>query len=341
MHHLLLIARSLASGSSPCEASATGRRHATQFGRKPERLGCSAMSDIVQVVGREVLDSRGNPTVEVEVELWGAVGRALVPSGASTGEHEAVELRDGGTRYGGKGVLTAVELGQRRDRRRHRSASTASTSGPIDAVLNDLDGTDNKGRLGANAILGVSLAVARAAADELGAAAVALRRRAQRPRAAGPDDERRQRRRARRQHDRPAGVHGHAGRRAELPRGAALGHRDLPRAEVRAQGPRPGHRRRRRGRLRAEPADATRTRSRSSSRRSRRPATRRARTSRSPSTRRPASCTATARYHLTGEGKVLTQRRLRRLLDAAWSTPTRSCRSRTAWPRTTGRAGRS
>jgi enolase len=125
------------------------------------------MSEIVQVVGREVLDSRGNPTVEVEVELMtGAVGRALVPSGASTGEHEAVELRDGGSRYLGKGVLTAVgfvngEIAEAIE------GIDGLDQRLLDTELNNLDGTENKGRLGANAILGVSLATARAAADEL------------------------------------------------------------------------------------------------------------------------------------------------------------------------------
>ena len=125
------------------------------------------MSTITTVLGREVLDSRGNPTVEVEVTLdSGASGRAIVPSGASTGQFEAVELRDGGDRYGGKGVTQAV----------------ANVNGPIadelegrdaldqrecDRAMLDLDGTDNKARLGANAILGASLAIARAAADEL------------------------------------------------------------------------------------------------------------------------------------------------------------------------------
>jgi enolase len=125
------------------------------------------MSEIVQVVGREVLDSRGNPTVEVEVELMtGAVGRALVPSGASTGEHEAVELRDGGSRYGGKGVLTAVGFvnGEIADA---IEGIDGLDQRLLDTELNDLDGTENKARLGANAILGVSLATARAAADEL------------------------------------------------------------------------------------------------------------------------------------------------------------------------------
>ncbi|HEY3672523.1 MAG TPA: phosphopyruvate hydratase [Acidimicrobiia bacterium] len=124
------------------------------------------MSTIVEIVGREVLDSRGNPTVEVDVELLsGARGRAIVPSGASTGAHEAHELRDGGDRYGGKGVRTAVE---------HVNTEIADAIVGLDAsdqrLLDDelvtLDGTDGKRRLGANAILGVSLAAAKAAADE-------------------------------------------------------------------------------------------------------------------------------------------------------------------------------
>ncbi|ATY83990.1 phosphopyruvate hydratase [Kyrpidia spormannii] len=123
---------------------------------------------IYEITAREVLDSRGNPTVEVEVELeGGATGRAIVPSGASTGAHEAVELRDGGERYGGKGVRKAV-------------GHVNETIGPeligqdaldqvgIDRLMIDLDGTPNKGRLGANAILGVSMAVAHAASQAVG-----------------------------------------------------------------------------------------------------------------------------------------------------------------------------
>ena len=123
------------------------------------------MPIIEQIAAREILDSRGNPTIEVEVALIdGSFARAAVPSGASTGEHEAVELRDGGTRYGGKGVLKAVEavldeiapavIGLSADDQRL-----------VDQTLLDLDGTPDKSRLGANAILGVSLAVAKAAAD--------------------------------------------------------------------------------------------------------------------------------------------------------------------------------
>ncbi|MFZ9483856.1 MAG: phosphopyruvate hydratase, partial [Ilumatobacteraceae bacterium] len=126
------------------------------------------MSDIVNVIGREILDSRGNPTVEVEVVLEsGASGRAAVPSGASTGEHEAVELRDGGSRYLGKGVANAVafvndEICDLLD------GVDVFEQRLIDRGLGELDGTPNKARLGANAILGTSLAVAKAAADELG-----------------------------------------------------------------------------------------------------------------------------------------------------------------------------
>ncbi len=126
------------------------------------------MSDIVHVLGREILDSRGNPTVEVEVVLdSGAIGRAAVPSGASTGEHEAVELRDGGDRYLGKGVQKAVnfvntEIADVLD------GLDAVDQRAIDRELLDLDGTDNKARLGANAMLGTSMAVAKAAAAELG-----------------------------------------------------------------------------------------------------------------------------------------------------------------------------
>jgi enolase len=125
------------------------------------------MSEIVNIVGREILDSRGNPTVEVEVELdSGARGRAAVPSGASTGEHEAVELRDGGARFLGRGVATAVGFvnGEIAD---VVAGMDALEQRQVDRELVLLDGTANKARLGANAILGTSLAVAKAAAAEL------------------------------------------------------------------------------------------------------------------------------------------------------------------------------
>lgn len=125
------------------------------------------MSTIEHVIGREILDSRGNPTVEVEVLLdSGARGRAAVPSGASTGQFEAAELRDGGDRYGGKGVSIAVANvnGEINDELEGRDALDQRE---CDQALRDLDGTDNKARLGANAILGASLAIAKAAAIEL------------------------------------------------------------------------------------------------------------------------------------------------------------------------------
>jgi enolase len=124
------------------------------------------MTAIIDIIGREILDSRGNPTVEVDVVLEdGAMGRAAVPSGASTGAHEAVELRDGDkTRYGGKGVTKAVDAvnGEIFDA---LGGMDAQAQAKIDETLIALDGTPNKARLGANAILGVSLAVAKAAAN--------------------------------------------------------------------------------------------------------------------------------------------------------------------------------
>ena len=127
------------------------------------------MSAIVDIIGREILDSRGNPTVECDVLLEsGTMGRAAVPSGASTGSREAIELRDGEAgRYGGKGVLKAVE---------HINTEIseaimgldASEQAFLDRTLLELDGTDNKSRLGANAMLAVSMAVAKAAAEEAG-----------------------------------------------------------------------------------------------------------------------------------------------------------------------------
>ncbi|MQR98852.1 phosphopyruvate hydratase [Gluconobacter aidae] len=126
------------------------------------------MSAIVDITSREILDSRGNPTVEVEVELSsGARGRAAVPSGASTGAHEAVELRDGDkSRYGGKGVLKACSHVEN-DILEVLQGAESEDQIAIDNAMIDLDGTPNKSRLGANAILGVSLAVAKSTAEEL------------------------------------------------------------------------------------------------------------------------------------------------------------------------------
>jgi enolase len=126
------------------------------------------MTEIVDIIAREILDSRGNPTVEVDVILEdGGFGRAAVPSGASTGAHEAVELSDGGIRYGCKGVEKAVAAvnGELFDA---LCGLDAENQIGIDQTMRALDGTPNKARLGANAILGVSLAVAKAAAQSAG-----------------------------------------------------------------------------------------------------------------------------------------------------------------------------
>src|ERR1700683_3029694 len=134
-----------------------------------DKEGKRTMTNIAAIIGREVLDSRGNPTVEAEVQLAsGVVGRAIVPSGASTGEHEAVELRDeDNTRFLGKGVLKAVENvnGEIADALANWDAADQRA---LDHKMIELDGTENKGRLGANAILAISMAAARAAAAEYG-----------------------------------------------------------------------------------------------------------------------------------------------------------------------------
>src|SRR5438046_4685765 len=128
-----------------------------------------ARTSIRHIQAREILDSRGNPTIEVDVRLDnGAFGRAAVPSGASTGEHEAVELRDGDkSRYAGKGVLQAVDHVNEEIAEAVLGVDALDQQG-VDAAMIDLDGTPNKSRLGANAILAVSMATARAAAESTG-----------------------------------------------------------------------------------------------------------------------------------------------------------------------------
>ena len=157
------------------------------------------MGTITHVVGREILDSRGNPTVEVDVTLANGIrGRAAVPSGASTGEHEAVELRDGNPqRYLGKGVQKAVHH-VNGEIARALVGLEATAQAQVDMTLQQLDGTDNKSRLGANAILGASLAVAKAAAAACGLAAVCVHWWGECTGAACADDEHTERRGARR-----------------------------------------------------------------------------------------------------------------------------------------------
>ena len=198
---------------------------------------------ITQVIGREVLDSRGNPTVEVDVYLeGGAMGRAAVPSGASTGEHEALELRDGDkARYLGKGVLKAV-ANVNEIIAEHIEGLPATDQVAVDKAMLELDGTPTKSKLGANAILGVSLAVAKAAANAARPAALQVPRRPEREGAARADDEHHQRRRALGCADRFPGVHDHAEGRADLQRSPALRRGGVPRAQEDPARPRPDHR---------------------------------------------------------------------------------------------------
>ena len=265
--------------------------------------GGAAVATIEAVGAREILDSRGNPTVEVEVALDdGTIARAAVPSGASTGAFEAVERRDGDKgRYGGKGVEQAVDRRHRPDRPGAARLRRRPTSASSTRRCSTWTAPTTRARIGANAILGVSLAVAKAAADSAEPAAVPLRRRPERARAAGPDDEHPQRWRARRRRRRHPGVHDRPDRRGDLPGGAALGRRDLPHAEVGAQGQGAGDRPRRRGRLRPEPADQP---GRAGAHRRRDRAGRlhaSAATSRWRSTSRPPSSTPTARYRFEGK----------------------------------------
>ena len=182
--------------------------------RLRHQISRDEMTEIAAIHAREILDSRGNPTVEADVVLAdGSVGRAAVPSGASTGEHEAVELRDGDkTHYLGKGVLQAVENVES-ILAPELTGMDAANQRLLDATMISLDGTPNKGRLGANAILAVSMAAARASANALESAAVSLSWRRECFRTPNADDEYPQRRCARRQQRGLSGVHGDAGRR--------------------------------------------------------------------------------------------------------------------------------
>ncbi len=170
--------------------------------------------EITKIVGREILDSRGNPTIEADVYLVdGSMGRAAVPSGASTGEHEAVELRDGDKdRYQGKGTRDAVNNISEFIEPALIGAE-AEHQGAIDRLMISIDSTHNKSKLGANAILAVSMAVARAAADSQQTPLYRYLGRCQRVPVAGADDEHPERRRARRQFRGPARVHDRAVRR--------------------------------------------------------------------------------------------------------------------------------
>ena len=184
---------------------------------------------IEKVIGREIIDSRGNPTVEAEVVLAdGTVGRGMAPSGASTGEFEALELRDQDkSRFGGKGVLKAVN-----------NINTvindvlcgvdAFDTYKVDAAMIEADGTEDKSKLGANAILAVSIAAARAAAQSLNIPLYRFLGGANGNPASGSDDEYLKRRRTCSEHRRCAGVHDYAGWRKELFRRTSLVYRSIP-----------------------------------------------------------------------------------------------------------------
>ncbi len=218
MHELLETIQSAAG-----ETLAVDRRPKLND-RLMHRIVRNHMTEIVAIRAREVLDSRGNPTVEADVILEsGALGRAIVPSGASTGEHEAVELRDGDkTHFGGKGVLQAVENVETVIAPELEGMDAANQR-LIDQTMIALDGTPNKAKLGANAILAVSMAASRAVAQTLEIAALPLPRRRKRQRPAHPDAQRSQWRSTRRQQRGLPGVHDYARGRRALLRCPALG----------------------------------------------------------------------------------------------------------------------
>ena len=230
------------------------RAAATRF-REDIEADCGLMTDGHDrtIHARQILDSRGNPTVEVEVVLdSGARGRAAVPSGASTGEFEATELRDGGEAWGGKGVSRAVAERQRDDRRGARGRQRGRPVGDrphADRARRDAEQVAARRQRDPR-----RLARRRTrCGGRCGRAALPLSRRRGRARAAGAVDERPQRRRARRQQGRFPGVHGRPGRSADIQRGAAHGHRGLPRAQAHPARARARDGGRRRGRLRARP----------------------------------------------------------------------------------------
>ena len=225
--------------------------------------------DIKRVVGREILDSRGNPTVEVDIELGGGgFGRAAVPSGASTGTREALELRDGdASRYSGKGVANRCRQHQRRDCRRHRRQDVRpgrTRPGPRHSRRHAQQGSSRR-QCDARRVDGRPARLGRrdrpaALRAHRHAAACAGRWRRREP-AARADDEHPERRRACRHERGLPGVHGDAGRRHVVRRGASHRRRDLPRPAQHSEEARAEHRRRRRGRVRARTSSPTATRS--------------------------------------------------------------------------------
>ena len=297
------------------------------------------MSIIDDVAGREILDSRGNPTVEVEVELVsGARGRAAVPSGASTGAHEAVEFRDGGERFGGKGVADAVAFvnGEIRDT---VVGLDAGDQRALDIGLFALDGTDNCSRLGANAILGVSLAAAKAVAEECGLSLY---------RYIGGTNT----------HVLPVpqmnvlngGAHADSNvdiqefmllpvGRGELLGSVALGRGAYSHVARAVTRPRAFHRARRRRRLRTRPAVERRSTEAVARTRSRRSATEPRRRDRHSVRRRRVGDLRRRKVRACGREAIVHEHGVRRLPRRPIRRGTRSSRSKTACPRTTGTVG--
>ena len=240
--------------SSGCSAGSPARPVRVKAPQPPDP-GAVVLASIDTVIAREILDSRGNPTVEVEVLLDDdSVGRAAVPSGASTGAFEAVELRDGGSRYGGKGTEMAVRRragpDRARDHRPRRERPATRRPGDARPRRHPQQGQSRRQR--------DPRRLARGGAGGLGQrapAAVPLRRRAQRPPAPGADDEHPQRRRPRGHQRRHPGVHDRADRRSVVPRGAAAGGRGLPGAQGGAEEEGSRHRCRRRGWVRPRAAE--------------------------------------------------------------------------------------
>ena len=297
------------------------------------------MPTIELIHARQILDSRGNPTVEVDVALdTGAIGRAAVPSGASTGEFEATELRDGGDEWAGKGVSRAVH-NVNDEIARALTGARATEQGAIDRTLIDLDGTPNKG-------------AARRQRDPRGLArggeggrrggrraALPVPRRDGRDDASRADDERAERRRARGQQGRLPGVHGRPGRRAHLHGRPAHGGRDLPRPQGDAQVPRPRDHRGRRGWVRAG-SGLQRGGARDPDDRGIEAAGyeagREAFIALDPAT---SELYENGAYVLEHEGRTLSARRSSPTTGRVSATAIRWSRSRTAWTRRTGTAG--
>ena len=338
--------RSGVAASASCATTGVAASDTGSHGLIHVTLTPTVMPTIIaDIDAREILDSRGNPTVEADVILASGVDRAAPRCRAArrTGEHEAIELRDGDTeRYLGKGVQQGGAERRGDDRAGARAAWTPTDQMAIDRALIELDGTPNKAKLGANAILAVSMATRARRGAGARPAALPLPRRPAGAHAARADDEHPQRRRARDEHRRLPGVHDRPGRRRDVRRGAAHGRRGVPRAEEgarEAQAARPASATRAASRRTSR---TTRRRSRSSSRRSRRRATQPGKEIALALDCAASRAVQGRQVHVQEERRRHARRRRdgRALREVARAS-IRSSRSRTASPRTTGTAGSS